>query len=388
MKHIWSYIAIASILVCMLLPSAAVAAEREEYIVGWGSFAPAGSESVHSYGIAMDASGNVYVNDPENDRVRTYEFSDLPLVTEATLREVSPDRETETMGITSLRSNAWIVGPGEDDDFAAIQDAIDAATDGDTILIKSGIYRENVLVDKALVLVGSYDVIVDEYICLAADGCTLIGCVAVRGLLINSDYNTLEGVLTGYPPINGLIGGEGITVYGSHNTFINCAVDGFWLGGGGIGMTIEGAAGNTFIRCPIIDSYNGIIIRDSDNNVFRNCAIWTRSDGVILENSDSNTFSNCAIDVNMYTHSNAITLLDSNRNIFTNCRFFGTQYGVFLGPNIEYNSFTGCTVDGMSADWYPAILVDEFPVEGGAIIVAACSILGVVSVFMRRNDPK
>jgi pectin methylesterase-like acyl-CoA thioesterase len=38
--------------------------------------------------------------------------------------------------------------------FASIQDAVDAAVDGDTILIAAGTYAENVVVDEAITLIG------------------------------------------------------------------------------------------------------------------------------------------------------------------------------------------------------------------------------------------
>ena len=40
------------------------------------------------------------------------------------------------------------------DDYPMIQEAVDAASDGDTIIVRDGIYKENVVMDKRLSLIG------------------------------------------------------------------------------------------------------------------------------------------------------------------------------------------------------------------------------------------
>lgn len=59
---------------------------------------------------------------------------------------------TLAFNVHSVRSEpATIIVP---DDFSTIQEAINAANQGDTIYVKTGIYNENVVVNKALLLIG------------------------------------------------------------------------------------------------------------------------------------------------------------------------------------------------------------------------------------------
>jgi parallel beta-helix repeat protein len=87
-------------------------------------------------------------------------------------------------------------------DHATIQAAIDNASPGDVIEVESGIYVENVNVDKPLTLRGLGMPTVDaggkgSAITLSADGITLEGFNATNssreGIKITSDYNSIKG---------------------------------------------------------------------------------------------------------------------------------------------------------------------------------------------------
>jgi parallel beta-helix repeat protein len=99
----------------------------------------------------------------------------------------------------------WTVDGSGGADFTGIQDAINNASDGDTILVHSGVYHENVVVDKSVTLRGVGHPVVDaggkrHAITLAADGIKLVGFTATNassyrhaGIMVTSKNNTITG---------------------------------------------------------------------------------------------------------------------------------------------------------------------------------------------------
>ena len=93
-----------------------------------------------------------------------------------------------------------------DADFTVIQDAINNASDGDTILVYSGVYYENVVVNKSVTLRGIGHPVVDaggegNVIILLADGITLEAFNVINskfsfgtaGIRIISNKNNITG---------------------------------------------------------------------------------------------------------------------------------------------------------------------------------------------------
>lgn len=343
--RMWRYRFVALVIICMMLPSVTTAlvssppTDEDEYVVIWGSFRPAGRESVHSYGIAVDVVGNVYVDDPVHDRIRTYTFGDLPDGGDWGSGGGFVAAEVCDAAVRSTPGQEWTVGPGGDDDFSSIQEAIDAASDGDTILIKGGTYREDVVVNKRLTLDGNYDAVINGRIILAADGCTLAGLMVVREVIVESDNNAIEGVADGwYAPDS--YGRDGFIISGSHNTFTNCLVYGD-VSQIMSGMRIEDTAGNTFNRIRVIDTLIGTILKNSTNTTFRKNGFFARSDAFIAEQCTDIAFIDCSMRNTDY--SNAGVALGGSSATFTNCKILGNLGGVF---GVVESNFTNCYISG------------------------------------------
>ena len=98
----------------------------------------------------------------------------------------------------------WSVDGSGGADFTGIQEAINNASAGDTILVHSGVYYENVVVNKSVTLKGIGQPVVDasgkgDAITLIADGITVVGFTAKNclwwgaGIKIISSNNTITG---------------------------------------------------------------------------------------------------------------------------------------------------------------------------------------------------
>ena len=82
--------------------------------------------------------------------------------------------------VGTASATTWSVDGSGGANFTGIQDAINNASDGDTIIVYSGIYYENVVVNKSVTLKGIGHPVVDasgkgDAIRLTADGITLEG---------------------------------------------------------------------------------------------------------------------------------------------------------------------------------------------------------------------
>ena len=110
--------------------------------------------------------------------------------------------------------------------FTVIQDAINNASVGDTILVHYGVYYENVVVNKLVTLRGIGQPVVNasgtgSAITLTAEGITLVGFTATysgsypnAGIKVTSNNNTISG--------NNVSNNSfGITLYSSRKSTIN-----------------------------------------------------------------------------------------------------------------------------------------------------------------------
>lgn len=181
----------------------------------------------------------------------------------------------------------------DDSDFAnynTIQEAVVAASDGDTIYIKPGEYNEEIILNKSLTLMpltGENGPItlngdgLEKGITIAADGCTLQGLTmqdfAGPAIYVQSNKNTIEkNVLKNANPA--------ILVRGSHDNSI--AGNTIMESQGAVALW-ENSSGNQVSENDILGCNVSIIARDAGkNNLVRNKiseAYW----GIWLDNAGS-----------------------------------------------------------------------------------------------------
>ncbi len=189
------------------------------------------------------------------------------------------------------------VNPGE-----SIQSAIDGADEGDVVVVQSGVYRENLIVDKPLTLVGeSADggrPVIDaggseDGITLKADG------VTVRGLEITSSK-------------------IGMYVASSNNSIIGNEVRDGWTG-----MALRSSSGNVLKGNVVSDNWRGIYLKGSVNNYLSgNTVRDNRWSGVVLESSYNNLVEENLIQANY----RGFELIDSDENTFIDNRLAENRY--------------------------------------------------------------
>jgi len=193
--------------------------------------------------------------------------------------------------------------------FSLIQEAIDAANPGDTIYVPSGIYHENVIIDKTLTLMG-------------ADKSTTIIDGDKTGSVVTITANNVR--IRGFTIRNGL--GEGILISGfnqsiiSDNAIIFNSFDGIYL---------ENSTGNT-INNNIISNNTlegepaggGIDLYYSNTNTISNNTITFQERGIWAESSNNNIiYGNTILKNNV-----GVDLYLCSNNVFYHNNFINNTY--------------------------------------------------------------
>ncbi|HOK58051.1 MAG TPA: NosD domain-containing protein [Methanothrix sp.] len=234
------------------------------------------------------------------------------------------------LAITTGTSRNYIV---DDDGFAdseSIGGAVRAASDGDIIYIKPGVYSEEVLVDKTLTikpLLGERGECVlradgkSVGIKVAANGCTLEGLTITgyseAGILLTSSGNSVKGNTLRENRAGVIIEG------GESNRIENNRVE---KSTGGIvlyrGARSNSVAGNEIIRC----NYS-IIAKEAYHNIIERNNITTAGEGLHLINAtDTQATMNSILDA-----LSGIVIEGSSRITLSGCVLNDTGTAIALG---------------------------------------------------------
>ena len=185
--------------------------------------------------------------------------------------------ETEPVNYTINTENILYVGGNGPGNYTRIQEAIDSASENDTIFVYQGIYYETVSISKKLNIQGE----------------------SKDKTIINGQYKEDTDIL--------FISASDVTI---NNFTIKCSEN------VGKGIEINDCNHTIISNCNFNNHTSEAIgcIRSSNNWIF-NCKIENCTIGIRLNrNSNNNTISNCMIN----TNRTAIGISSSN-NIVTNC---------------------------------------------------------------------
>lgn len=169
---------------------------------------------------------------------------------------------------------------GSDGDYQNIQDAINAAKENYNIFVKNGIYNENIVINKRIVLTGEDK---DNTIIYNPD----------------EDKDTLTVQSCSYVTISGFTvkqnsaakaGWYGVLYLDDCDY---CDVNNCIIQDGYIGIWLRSSSSNNDISDNVIKSnFRGIYVQSSNNNIFDNVIQSSNSRGIFVESSNNKFYYN------------------------------------------------------------------------------------------------
>jgi parallel beta-helix repeat protein len=183
------------------------------------------------------------------------------------------------------------------DDYLSIQDAIDHAGDGDTVYVRSGIYYENLFVDKTIYLIG------EDRNTTIIDGRNLSDVIYISADMVNISSFTIQngtwGITLGIKLEN--IISSSNTIY-NNNIFFN-----FFNG-----IVIEFSRNNTILKNNITGNFDGIWLYNTSNNTISNNMAYENVYGISLNFCNNHTITNNILTKNSH---GGIVVNDAFNNI-------------------------------------------------------------------------
>jgi parallel beta-helix repeat protein len=255
----------------------------------------------------------------------------------------------------------WYVDDGGGADYDNIQDAVNVASDGDTIFVHSGVYTETVIVNRSLTLQGEdrNTTIIDG----DGESCVPIyfrdDCICVDSDHVNISEFTLQK------------GSTGISIDSNYNEIFNNKVISCGTGIELWNSDYSNITNNTVLLCN-----PNIFIGYSDYNIISNNIIYSpHCYGIQLENSSNNVILNNIIYSTHKSSVYGIELLSSMYNeIYHNDLINNTNHAYDdgdtnswdKGPVIGGNYWSGheCTgnpSDGSQPYYVGVDSIDHYP---------------------------
>jgi len=237
------------------------------------------------------------------------------------------------------RVDGFIVDINGNGDHTSIQAAIDNATAGETIRVWAGTYNENVVVDKALTLIGngSAGTIIDGsdsgiVVELIADGVTLSGFNitngSVQGIYVHSSNNLIQD--------NVIVANNENGIYLHRNADHNTITGNTIIWNEVFGIETYDLSDITIQDNTISNNRDGMRLRQTyDSVVAGNEVTHHEEEGIYLQITDNVTVMDNTVTNNNY----GINLRDSSyAQITGNTASFNGDSGIYIGLDSHNNT--------------------------------------------------
>lgn len=276
-----------------------------------------------------------------------------------------------TFSVSTARSETLIVS-ADNQAFQSIQQAINAASDGDLIQVRAGVYTGNLVLNKQITLEGIGGPVLrgegkDSVVTVLADGCTVRGFIIEHcggdltredsGVLLKSSNNLIEN-----NELRDIL--YGIYLYSSRgNTLRRNRIRGraeLEVGERGAGLHLWNSPDNTIEDNIITEERDGIYIQNCNDNRIRRNRVSDLRYGLHYMFSDRNVFADNLFSNNVagaaIMYSNKI---EFRRNAFVHNRGF-SSFGILFQECNELLAEENFIVDNATGIFMEALRQTTF----------------------------
>jgi len=224
------------------------------------------------------------------------------------------------LGIVTTTASAAVITVDSNggESYTSIQEAVNNAQNGDTILVSPGVYKENIKVDKEISIIsksGSEDQINRTYV---------LGAVSNDDVFsVNASNVTISGFYISGGPSSGGLSEVGIYLYGADN----CSLVNNTLAVNDVGIALNNSQRNYINNNLVGLGSSGIILVDSEYNNMINNLLCGNGIGLYLSKSSNNT-----IYQNVFL--NFLDALDEGTNIW-NSSSAGNVWSKYTGQDAK-----------------------------------------------------